>query len=125
MSRSNLERGLALVNFDYLALAAAGLIVVLSLLPPARATGMPVSDTANHILAYAVLTFLALIRRESRAGHLLALAAIAAFGGTIELVQPFFARAAELADFAANLTGSAIAGAALLALRRVRAIERL
>lgn len=122
MNRSDLERALSLVNFDYFALAAAGLIMVLSLLPPARAAGMPVSGTANHILAYAVLTFLALIQREGRAGQVLVLAAIAAFGGTIELVQPLFARAAQFTDFLANIGGSAIAGAALPAMRRVSAI---
>ena len=97
---------------DWLAIAVAATIAILSFLPHSTAAGVPVNDLVNHFIAYCVLSGLALYRRGTVIAGAIALASVVALGGVIEVVQPHFGRAGELYDFAANGLG-ALAGAAL------------
>ena len=92
---------------------AAGLTVLIALaigylslspletLPPA-----PGGDKLHHFIAYAVLCFPLSFRDAAAARIILPLAV--AYGGLIELVQPFVNRYGEWGDFAANAMGCLI-----------------
>ncbi len=112
-----LNRRILGVGTDQLALAAAVVILCVSLLPASQAVGVASSDTINHMLAYGVLTFLALIRRSTFAAIAITLMAITVFGAAVEAIQPIFGRKAELTDFAANLTGETIGVSLAMMLR--------
>lgn len=105
--------------------AIAGVIAILTLMPasdlPRRVPG---TDKLHHFLAFAALVFPALAVRPSAARWILPLAI--AYGGLIELIQPYFGRSAEWGDFVADALGAfagALAGLAAhrLWLRRKRA----
>lgn len=93
------------VGFDFGAAAALIAILVVSLLPPDHAVRGTGSDTANHLFAYAVLTSLALLNRNSRQTMILAIVGVLVLGALLEVIQPIFAREADPADVAANLAG--------------------
>lgn len=73
----------------------------LETLPPA-----PGGDKLHHLIAYAVLCFLLLFKDAAAARTVLPLAV--AYGGLVELVQPFVNRYGEWGDFAANAMGCLI-----------------
>ena len=87
------------------------LITALSLLPiRGPDLDIPSGDKLNHALAYIVLTlyFGQLVGTAVRR-RLLVIAALIAYGVTIELLQSMLPpRTAELADLGANLVGMAI-----------------
>jgi VanZ family protein len=72
------------------------------------------SDKIQHTAAYLALAFCvcAAFRRRGYAPVVLAVILCAAFGGAIEIVQPYFGRTKDLVDFLADLAG-ALAGAML------------
>jgi len=83
----------------------AGSIVVLTLLPmPAVMNSMSGTDKVQHFLAFFALT-LPLCARHPRAALWLVPIAVA-LGGAIEIIQPFFGRAREFADFLADFAGA-------------------
>jgi hypothetical protein len=86
------------------------LIIAVLTLAPMPSGGPAGSDKIYHILAFASLAFpLSLVR--PRLVILVALAVIA-YGGSIELVQPFFGRQAEWADLVADTFGAVLGAGA-------------
>jgi hypothetical protein len=97
-------------------LALALFIGVLTLVPMPAGGGPPGSDKVYHILAFAVLAFpLPLVR--PRLTIWVALGVIA-YGGAIELIQPFFGRQAEWADLFADGIGAVVGAVTGYALSR-------
>jgi VanZ family protein len=90
-------------------------IAVATLAPAKHLPLVPGGDKLHHLAAYGVLMFLASLPKR-RVGTLLVLLALAiAFGGAVELIQPYINRAGEWADFVANTAGACIGcGSALL-----------
>jgi VanZ family protein len=88
-----------LAAISYLSLAP------LDQLPPA-----PGGDKLHHLAAYALLALPSALARP-KAWPLL-LCGFVAWGGVVELIQPFVNRYGEMLDFLANAAGVAI-GAAL------------
>ena len=103
---------------DWLSVAAAVVITILSFLPRSTAAGVPVNDLVNHFIAYAGLSSLALYNRRSVAAALFALALVIGLGGIIEIIQPYAGRAGELADFFANGLGALAGAVAVIIFRR-------
>ena len=88
----------------YLTLVIAFLILFLSLQPPGEGDlNLLVSDKVLHLFAYCLLVLpISLERIFSRFSvFLFALA----YGGCIELIQPFTGRQADIMDFFANAAG--------------------
>ncbi len=96
--------------------ALALIIAVLTLAPMPAVGGPAGSDKAYHILAFAALAFpLPLVR--PRLTIWVALGVIA-YGGAIELIQPFFGRQAEWADLVADGIGAVVGAVTGYALSR-------
>ena len=96
-------------------LALALIIAVLTLapLPAACPAG---SDKVYHILAFAGLAFpLPLVRPRLTIWVVLG---VIAYGGAIEMIQPFFGRQAEWADLLADGVGAVVGAVAGYALSR-------
>ena len=98
------------INHDRHAARLTGLIALaigylslspLETLPPALG-----GDKVHHFIAYAVLCFPLSFRDAAAARIVLPLAV--AYGGLIELVQPYVNRYGEWGDFAANAMGCLI-----------------
>lgn len=98
------------VYADWLAVATAVVITILSFLPRSTAESVPVNDLVNHFIAYAALAGLALYNRKTMPATAAVLGSVIGLGGIIEIIQPYAGRAGVLADFAANGLG-ALAGA--------------
>lgn len=98
--------------------ACAAAVLALSLMPPSQPLPSTGWDKSNHLLAFGVLS---LLGRRAFAGHWLALlAALAAYGGVIELLQGMTTyREADWLDLVADTCG-VLAGLALDWLWRVR-----
>ena len=99
---------------DRLAVGCLLVIGALSLAPLPELPDAPGNDKLHHLIAYALLAFLALLPRNTRGAALAALLAVIAYGGLIELVQPYVNRYGEFGDFFANGVGAVLGG--LLAL---------
>ncbi|XOF33447.1 MAG: VanZ family protein [Candidatus Electrothrix sp. YB6] len=78
-------------------------ITVLSLSPLEELPPVPGGDKTHHLIAYALLAFPAALRRPQH-WQIFCLLFIA-YGGAIELIQPYVNRYGEWLDFAANSTG--------------------
>ena len=74
-------------------------------------------DKLHHVLAFAILMLPAAMMRPRL--MLLLGPVLAAYGGLIEIVQPYFGRSRELADWHADLMGIALGAGLGLALRLV------
>ena len=98
-------------------LLAAGLAAVTLLPLPPGAANLPGSDKTHHIVGFALLA-LPMATVQPRAMLWLA-PLLAAYGGVIELVQPFVGRAREWADWLADAAGVGLGTLAGLAVRRV------
>ena len=88
----------------YLTLAIAFLILVLSLQPPGE--GGPkllVSDKLLHFIAYGVMVIPVSLERVYP--QFLVFLIALAYGGFIELIQPFWGREADIMDLWANIAG--------------------
>lgn len=112
---------------DLAALLAGLAIIALSFisgLVPASWVGFIGGDKAGHFAAYAVVGVLALYRRRSLSTALLTAGVILYLGGMIELLQGQFNRTTDLADFAANGLGLALAGVLISLLRSARRSRR-
>lgn len=86
-----------------LTVALAALILYLTLAPVTVPKGLPQSDKLNHVLAFAALAFPVALVRPSWLP--IAIPAFAAFGGMIEIIQPYFGRGRELLDWLADIAG--------------------
>lgn len=93
----------------------AMIIAYTTLTPMVIAQGLPGSDKMYHVLAFVALTLpcAALYPRTL----ILVFPGAIAFGGLIEIVQPYVGRERELADFYADACGAVIGVAAGLCIR--------
>jgi VanZ family protein len=81
----------------------ASLIAYLTLSPPNPDLGGFLWDKVYHVIAFAALVFpTALLYARSL---FWVLPATVAFGGSIELIQPYVGRTNEMADFLADVLG--------------------
>jgi VanZ family protein len=96
-------------------LVLAVVIAVLTL-EPMPAGGPAGSDKIYHILAFACLAFpLPLVRPRFTLWVILG---VIAYGGIIEMIQPFFGRQAEWADLVADAIGAVVGAVTGTALSR-------
>ncbi|MCP5084150.1 MAG: hypothetical protein GY948_20890 [Alphaproteobacteria bacterium] len=112
---------------DIAALCAGLAIVALSFIPwliPHSLLSFIGGDKAGHFAGYAVVGVLALYRRRRLASALLTAGIILYLGGVIELLQGHFNRNTDIADFAANGLGLALAGVIVSGLRSMRRSRR-
>ncbi len=104
-----------------LTIALATVIAILTLMPPVE-TNMPAgSDKAYHLLAFVALAFPLAAVRPRWSGALFV--AYCAFGGAIEILQPYVGRSRELADLFADMVGIAMGIVLGFLVRRV--VQRL
>lgn len=99
---------LAFIRSYWVAITAVTLITItaLSLWPLETLPQVPGGDKFHHFIAYAALMFPAALRKPK---YLLFIGLFfIAWGGVIELVQPYVNRHASLLDIAANTAGIAI-----------------
>ncbi|NCG10889.1 MAG: VanZ family protein [Alphaproteobacteria bacterium] len=88
----------------YLTLILALLILFLSLKPPSETdTKLLVSDKVLHLISYFLLVLPVLLERIYP--QFLVFIVALAYGGFIELIQPFWGRDADIMDFFANAVG--------------------
>lgn len=88
----------------HLTLAFATIIMFFSLLPAEDSKQVfLVSDKLLHFIAYCLLVFPVSLDRVYP--QLLVFIATIAFGGFVELIQPFWGREADITDFFANAVG--------------------
>lgn len=101
-------------------LLLAAVIGYLTLTPSALLPSVSGSDKLHHVLAFTALAFpTALMRPRYIAAVALVLAA---YGGVIEVIQPYFSRSRDLADWYADLLG--IGAGTLLGLCGNRVLRR-
>ena len=88
----------------YLTLTLGLIILYLSLQPPSEADIKHlVSDKVVHLIAYFILVFPVSLERIFP--HFSVFLFALAFGGCIEIIQPFTGREADIMDFFANAAG--------------------
>ncbi len=103
-------------------LALALSIAVLTLMRVPVPAGVGGSDKTHHLLGFAAL---ALPISAVRPRWIVGLAVVlAAYGGAIELIQPFVGRSRELADWLADLKGIAVGALAGLLANRLLGLLR-
>jgi VanZ family protein len=98
---------LAFIRSFWLAITAVILMTItaLSLWPLETLPQVPGGDKFHHFIAYAALMFPAALRKPK---YLLFIGLFfIAWGGVIELIQPYVNRYASLLDLAANTAGIA------------------
>ncbi|MCG8632229.1 MAG: VanZ family protein [Desulfobacterales bacterium] len=78
-------------------------ITALSLWPVDELPPVPGTDKTHHLIAYAALMFPAALRKPDR--WILLCLCFIAYGGLIELLQPYVNRYGEWLDMAANTAG--------------------
>lgn len=107
-----MARGLmALYRYaDRLAAGCFLAIGYLSLAPLAVLPEVPGSDKIHHLIAYSMLAFFAIVPRTTSRAAVAALLAVIAYGGLIEVLQPFVNRYSEFNDFLATAAGAALGG---------------
>ena len=105
-------RGLTVLNryADRLAVGCLLAIGYLSLTPLAELPEIPGNDKFHHLVAYAMLAFLATLPRRTATALVAALLAVIAYGGLIEVLQPYVNRYGEFNDFLANAAGAILGG---------------
>jgi VanZ family protein len=91
-------------------------IAVLTLMPPSQTEGPPAPDKLYHFIAFAALAVPLSMARPRYIWWIVAGAT--AFGGMIEVIQPYMDRGAEWLDLLADLLGAGLG--ALVARRWVR-----
>ncbi|WP_300056748.1 VanZ family protein [Sulfitobacter sp.] len=84
-------------------------IGALTLIPLRTPSGVPGTDKAHHVLAFAILTVPCAALYPKRL--LRVVFATAFYGGVIEVIQPYVGRHGETADVLADLLGVAIGAA--------------
>lgn len=86
--------------------AVLAVVIAVLTLAPMPAGGPAGSDKVYHVLAFAALAFpLPLVRPRWTVWVILG---VIAYGGVIEVIQPFFGRQAEWADLVADGIGAAV-----------------
>ena len=95
---------------DRLALGCVLAIGYLSLMPLVQLPDAPGNDKIHHLIAYGMLTFFATLPRKTRKTVVAALLAAIAYGGLIEVIQPYVNRYGEVGDFLADAAGAVLGG---------------
>ncbi len=95
---------------DRLALGCVLAIGYLSLMPLGQLPDAPGNDKIHHLIAYAVLGFLAALSRKTRQTFQAVLLVVIAYGGLIEVIQPYVNRYGEVSDFLADAAGAVLGG---------------
>ena len=83
--------------------------------PPTAPDG---TDKLVHLVAFAALAFP--LARTGRVGLIPVVVGASAFGGLIEVLQPFFGRSADMQDWIADIVGVALGMILALLYRRLR-----
>jgi len=83
--------------------------------PPLAPDG---TDKLVHLITFAALAFP--LARTARFGFVLVFICASAFGGFIEVLQPFFGRSADIHDWVADIVGVALGVAMGLLYRLLR-----
>ena len=98
---------LALVRTNWVAFTLLTLVAItaLSLWPLENLPSVPGTDKTHHFIAYAILMFPTALRKPDK-WIMLGLLFIA-YGGAIELLQPYVNRYGEWPDMLANTVGLA------------------
>lgn len=81
------------------------IIATATLTPISVPKGLGGTDKTHHFLAFVALTIPISILKPQ--WLILAIPVFAIFGGAIEIIQPYFGRSCELADWIADLKGIA------------------
>ena len=76
------------------------------------------SDKVVHLIAFAALAFP--LARTGRFGLIPVFVGASAFGGIIEVMQPFFGRSADMQDWIADIVGVGLGIVLALLYRRLR-----
>lgn len=115
-----MQRGLSVLS-SYADRLAGGCVLAigyLSLTPLAELPDVPGGDKFHHLVAYALLAFLATLSRRNAKEILTILLAVIAYGGLIETIQPYVNRYGEFNDFLAGGTGAVLGVLLALGVRR-------
>ena len=88
---------------------ALAVVIAYLTLAPIHDPGVPGSDKSHHFIAFAALAFPLSFARPRVTPWVILLAA--AYGGAIELIQPFVGRDKEFLDFVSDAIGAALGGA--------------
>lgn len=94
----------------------AVLLCFLTLSSRVPQVGPPFSDKVQHFIGFGFLALPLSLAYPRRAWAVVA--AVAAFGGAIELIQPYVGRASEWADLLADTLGASTAAILARMLRR-------
>lgn len=99
--------------------ALFALVIAAATLLPVPQPALPVSsaDKIQHLLAFAALTLPLAVARPRALWWLLP--AAIAFGGAIEVIQPFVGRTRELGDFVADAAGACLGAVLGVAIGRL------
>src|SRR5690606_13313899 len=81
-----------------------GIVIAFLTLAPISSNVVPGSDKLHHVLAFAALAFPLPFARPKLA--LPVALGVIAYGGLIELIQPYFGRTADWGDFLADVIGA-------------------
>lgn len=91
------------LNWISFTLATLGLIALVSLWPQEGLPSLPGNDKSHHLIAYAVLMFPLALRKPD---HWISIGFLfVAYGGLIELIQPYVNRSGEWLDLVADSAG--------------------
>ena len=113
---------------DTYAIALGAIIVIGSLIPPHSNAPLPEhfyqrGDVYQHVGAYALLTFFALLSwGEPRRRISLIMMAIICLGAGLEVMQLFVGRSFDAVDLATNCAGVMAGGLVFLGWRRRKAV---
>jgi VanZ family protein len=90
-----------------LTIVLAVVIAALTLVPMSG-EGIPGSDKLHHVLAFAALAFPLPLAHPGLVWTVIL--GVSAYGGLIEIIQPFFGRDADWGDFLADFVGAVVGG---------------
>lgn len=85
-----------------------GIVIAFLTLAPISSKGVPGSDKLHHLLAFAALAFPLPFARPRFVWPVIM--GVSAYGGLIEVIQPFFGREASWGDFLVDILGATLGG---------------
>lgn len=85
-----------------------GVVIAFLTLAQISSENVPGSDKTYHLLAFMALAFPLPFARPRLVWSVIL--GVSAYGGVIEIIQPFFGRGAEWGDFIADVIGATLGG---------------